>query len=166
MHSTKRKSVSQPKSDEKAPMLAKLPIYNFSSNAAMEQELMRYETCFAVIPNNEPTGFENHAALVFKDGDDNVYSIPAYQHNGKLKNTKENMNAIQEQGTNGTSQEERADTVRPDDGEQQERRNGLGELAGESYIDSPGAEEIRDRIDAAGREALPINQTQTFRGRK
>jgi hypothetical protein len=76
------------------PILARLPTHYFQSAGDMERELYKYEACVALMPNSQPLGFEFHAAIVYKDGDNKVYSVGLTQHHGLLKDTKENKEAL------------------------------------------------------------------------
>lgn len=78
----------------KAPLVFRLPVFDFESGAEVEQQLLRGEACAARIPNPRVTGFVQDVALVFKDEKDRVYSIPFVQHHGVLKETEENMQAL------------------------------------------------------------------------
>lgn len=90
--------IKSPKS-KKEPLIIRFPIHDFESGAHMEQELIPYEACMARIPNLTQEGFTHHVALVYKDGNGNVYSTAMMQHNGMLKETQENYNAIQIKGS-------------------------------------------------------------------
>ena len=78
-----KKRNSQSK-DKDAPTLARIPHHYFSSNEGVFKELLRYETCWAHIPNTDPNfPFAFHVALVGKDENDKCYSIGALQHNAE-----------------------------------------------------------------------------------
>jgi hypothetical protein len=79
---------------EKGPIIARLPHHYFKDGGEMERELLPYEACIAHMKNSRPEGFEEHVALVCKDGDGKVYSLGMVQHHGLLKDTKENQDAI------------------------------------------------------------------------
>ncbi len=78
----------------KVPVIMRVPMFDFSSNTGMEEELENKELCIARIPNTIELGFTHHVALVYKDDKGDVYSISMVQHNGVLKDTKENRDAI------------------------------------------------------------------------
>ena len=90
--------IKNPKSS-KEPLILRVPIHDFDSGSHMEQELIPYEQCYARIPNLTQEGFTHHVALVYKDGNGNIFSIAAMQHQGTLKETKENYDAFQKQST-------------------------------------------------------------------
>jgi len=49
----------------------------------MFKELLKYEVSIAMLPNTDPKfPFAFHAAIVYKDGADKVYSIGLQQHHG------------------------------------------------------------------------------------
>lgn len=73
-------------------------LHDFTTNASIEKELLPGEMCFARIPNTSPLGMTHHVAMVFKDrASGDIFSIPAIQHHGVLKDTKENRDALDEQ---------------------------------------------------------------------
>ena len=158
-------SVNSPYKEDKAelpPIVSKMPMYDFSSAHAMEQELMREEMCIARIPNNDDLGYTNHVAFVYKDEDDKVYSAPLMQHHGTLKPTKENANAIQEQSPDGAHAEERTSDLREVSSGEQSSRNESSESTGES-----GETYYSEHI--VGRDYPEDNQPKaatTFRNRK
>ena len=74
--------------------LMRIPTYEFKDNLQMENDLMRFELCVALKPNPRTKGFEKDAAIVYKDGEGNVYSVGLMQHNGVLKDTVENQETL------------------------------------------------------------------------
>lgn len=67
-----------------------IPTHTFDSPEQMEKELLPGELLCALLKNTSNTGYEFHAALVHKDKDGRVYSVPMQQHHGDLKDTPEN----------------------------------------------------------------------------
>ena len=69
-----------------APLVLKVPMYDFKNAVQVETDLMEEELCIARIPNTtSETGYINHTALVYKDKNGDVYSVVMVQHHGELK---------------------------------------------------------------------------------
>lgn len=153
----------EPKKGGQMPILSRLPVYEFSSAKAMEEELQPFETCIAKIPNHESTGYIEHVALVYKDGEDNVYSSVMMQHNGQLKEQDD----VQEQSTNGTLEEEQSGSVREVQGGEHSTGSKSGESTGKSGESADYySEEIRNRDYPEYSSQSETKSATTFKSRK
>jgi hypothetical protein len=164
----KRKSVNsinpykQKKEELQIPLASVMNMHDFSSAGAMEEELMNHEICVARIPNLLERGFTHNVALVFKDGEGDVYSLGLIQHHGQLKNTQENMDALQEQSTDVVPDGERTGSVPEVQGGEREAGSGLSEPTGES-----GKGPIKTKYSEPVEYASELDQeAETFRNRK
>ena len=72
-------------SSKLAPFLLKVPLYNFKNPRDVEQSLETEELCIAKIPNSKDLGYTHIVAIVYKDNEGDVFSLPLVQHHGELK---------------------------------------------------------------------------------